>query len=98
LGQHASMRLARNNIMPVQATIEANRLREGFDAIVGRRGEPASPALVAHGAARGERIRNEAPPHDSGGPQAQQCSPLAVSRSLDNAPARNNTRVTAPAP
>src|SRR5205823_13042856 len=47
LGQHAGVGLAGPDVVAVQPAVEADRLGEGFDAVVRLAAEPAAPGLLA---------------------------------------------------
>ena len=48
LGQHPRMRLASEDILPIQPLIEADRLGKKFNARVGLAAETAAPGFLAH--------------------------------------------------
>ena len=49
LGEHAGVGLAGEDVVAVEAAVEADRLGEGLDAVVGVAGEPAAPGFLTHG-------------------------------------------------
>jgi len=49
LRQHAGMSLAGDHVLTVEAAVEADRLGEGFDAVVGVAAETAAPGFLTHG-------------------------------------------------
>src|SRR5205085_192774 len=48
LGEHAGVGLAGADVVGVQAAVEADRLGEGLDAVVGLAAEAAAPGFLAH--------------------------------------------------
>ena len=65
LGQHAGVGLAGADVVAVEAAVEADRLGEGLDAVVGVAAEAAAPGFLTHGSlptpfSRGSQNRDPA--------------------------------------
>ena len=67
LGEHAGVGLAGADVVAVEPAVEADRLGEGLDAVVGVAAESAAPGFLAHGVSR--RCRDA----DSGARDADAC-------------------------